>query len=132
MRQIGTPYLFVYGTLKSEFKLPASRALRQMSVAVGNTSVRGTLYSCGWYPAVKLHARGRRVKGQLVRLKSPQKAIAFLDKYEGAYLHGTDYERQVVPVKMATGRMLPAQIYVYKPCCKMLPVIRSGVFGRSR
>lgn len=85
------------------------------------------MYRIGWYPAIKLHGRSRPIKGDVIQLKSP-KAIGFLDKYEGAHAYGRDYCRQMVCVSVRNAKPVLASVYVYLPCTKGLPIIKSGLF----
>jgi gamma-glutamylcyclotransferase (GGCT)/AIG2-like uncharacterized protein YtfP len=127
MKQVRTPYLFVYGTLKPSHPSPASRALKRMGAKISASQITGTMYRIGWYPAIKLHGRGRPIKGDVIQLKSP-KAIDFLDKYEGAHAYGNDYCRQMVRVPVRNAKPVLASVYVYLPCTTGLSIIKSGLF----
>jgi len=131
LKQAVTPYLFVYGTLKSDFNVKAARALRKISVASARAKVSGILYSFGHYPALKLHARSKPVKGEIVRLKNIAASLDMLDRYEEAYRYGNDYEREHVRIKV-NKQTLVCQTYIYKQSCKGKAIIATGEFKRKK
>jgi len=131
LKQAVTPYLFVYGTLKSNFNVKAARGLRKISVLTGKAKVSGTLYSFGHYPALKLHPRSKPVKGEIVRLKNIAASLDMLDRYEEAYRYGNDYEREHVRIKVNKQNIV-CQTYIYKQPCKGKAIIVTGEFKRKK
>ncbi len=74
--------LFVYGTLRSEFDNPYSRRLRAEADFVGAAEVAGALFHVAHYPGYRPEPAGR-VRGEVYRLRSPERTLADLDEYEG-------------------------------------------------
>lgn len=131
MKQAVTPYLFVYGTLKSDFNVKAARALRKISIPIAKANVSGTIYSFGHYPALKLHPRSKPVKGEIVRLKNIAASLDMLDRYEEAYLYGIDYQREHIFIKTHS-QTIVCQAYINNQSCKGKTVITTGEFKRKR
>lgn len=131
MKQAVTSYLFVYGTLKSNFNVKAARALRKISFPIAKAKVSGTLYSFGHYPALKLHPRSKPVKGEIVRLKNIAASLDMLDRYEEAYRYGNDYQREHISVKVDSQTTV-CQTYIYKQSCKHKAIIITGEFKRKK
>jgi gamma-glutamylcyclotransferase (GGCT)/AIG2-like uncharacterized protein YtfP len=85
-------YLFVYGTLKSQFDNEMAKFLRQEAKLVGEASVIGHLYLLGWYPGLVLDADGYEIKGEVYQLNEESEDILLkLDDYEG--VEQGDYRR---------------------------------------
>jgi gamma-glutamylcyclotransferase (GGCT)/AIG2-like uncharacterized protein YtfP len=82
--------LFVYGTLRSEFNNEYARLLRSQAKLLGQTTVPGSIYRVGNFPAWKPEPAGE-VHGELYRLKDPDTILKALDEYEGP-----DFARVVV------------------------------------
>jgi gamma-glutamylcyclotransferase (GGCT)/AIG2-like uncharacterized protein YtfP len=82
--------LFVYGTLRSEFDNQYARLLREQADLVGHTTVPGSIFRVGNFPAWKPEPAGE-VHGELYRLRNPDTILKALDEYEGP-----DFERVVV------------------------------------
>jgi gamma-glutamylcyclotransferase (GGCT)/AIG2-like uncharacterized protein YtfP len=82
--------LFVYGTLRSEFNNQYARLLREQAELLGHTTVPGSIYRVGHFPAWKPEPAGE-VHGELYRLRDPDTTLKALDEYEGP-----DFERVVV------------------------------------
>jgi gamma-glutamylcyclotransferase (GGCT)/AIG2-like uncharacterized protein YtfP len=102
-------FLFVYGTLKSDFENRHARLLRSESVLVDRGRVRGRLYELGRYPALRL-APGHEdwVLGEVYRLRSPERVLPILDAYEGR-----QYRRVKLPCLLASGSRVPVWVYLY-------------------
>ena len=98
MRNIKTPYIFVYGTLMSGFRIKESIVFKKIAEFYSNAYCHGILYSTGAYPVLDhTHAR-YRVKGEIYIMNSPEKALVLLDKYEQAYTGEHEYVRRVIKV----------------------------------
>lgn len=96
--------LFVYGTLRSEFDNPYARKLRSEADSLGPATVRGSIFYIRGYPGYRREPDGI-VRGELWRLREPDKTLAALDEYEGS-----DYSRLVVSLDSPPGE---AWIYLY-------------------
>jgi len=85
-------FLFVYGTLRSEFDNQYARLLRAEARLVGPATVMGSLFRIRHYPGFRFQPEGE-VRGELWQLRTPEKTLAELDAYEGE-----EYSRVTVPV----------------------------------
>lgn len=73
--------LFAYGSLQAKTGVRAvDEALKRWTRPLGPAHVRGRLYALGAYPGLKPGAG--KVKGSLLLLKDPERALAVLDPYE--------------------------------------------------
>ena len=54
-----TEFLFVYGTLRSEFPHPLAKRLSTQAKLIGKGSTPGLLYDFGWYPGAKFDPNSR-------------------------------------------------------------------------
>jgi gamma-glutamylcyclotransferase (GGCT)/AIG2-like uncharacterized protein YtfP len=103
-------FLFVYGTLRSEFENSAARRLRAEAHLIGRATVKGSLFRIAHYPGYRPQPDGV-VHGELYRLKNAGATLAELDDYEGP-----EYTRVMVRVTPATtgdGTAHSAWIYQY-------------------
>jgi gamma-glutamylcyclotransferase (GGCT)/AIG2-like uncharacterized protein YtfP len=90
----------VYGTLRRAFDNEYARLLRASAEFEREASVRGRLQAVGAYMAFAPDGDDE-VRGELYRLREPERTLAALDDYEGE-----EYERVVVDVEGS-----PAWIY---------------------
>jgi gamma-glutamylcyclotransferase (GGCT)/AIG2-like uncharacterized protein YtfP len=111
-------FLFVYGTLRSEFENPYARRLRAEADRECVSSVSGSIYHLGSYPGFLFEPQGT-VTGELYRLHSPEQTLSALDAYEGS-----EYSRR--QVISSTGHA--AWIYVYQGHVDESSRIASGDF----
>ena len=66
-----TEFLFVYGTLRSEFPHPLAKQLSTQARFVGKGSTPGLLYDFGWYPGAKFDPHARtHVIGEVSRSRT--------------------------------------------------------------
>lgn len=73
--------LFAYGSLQVKTGVRAvDAALKRWTRPLGAARLRGRLYALGAYPGLKPGAG--TVKGRLLLLKDPKRALAVLDRYE--------------------------------------------------
>jgi gamma-glutamylcyclotransferase (GGCT)/AIG2-like uncharacterized protein YtfP len=100
-------FIFVYGTLRSEFDNPHARFLRAGGERLGTATVAGSVYQIGSYPGFRPSPPGT-VVGELYRLRTPQATLEALDLYEGA-----EFERTTIEVRH-NGRPIEAWIYLYR------------------
>jgi gamma-glutamylcyclotransferase (GGCT)/AIG2-like uncharacterized protein YtfP len=78
-------YLFVYGTLLSEYGDKDSRKLiDKYTVFMGKAALEAKMYMVDYYPGVVPCENDEKyyVKGELYLLKEPDLLFEFLDKYE--------------------------------------------------
>lgn len=92
--------LFVYGTLRGAFDNEYARMLRASADFEGEAAVRGRLEAVGAYKAFAPDGE-ELVRGEIYRLREPERTLAALDDYEGE-----EYERVVIEVEGS-----PAWIY---------------------
>jgi gamma-glutamylcyclotransferase (GGCT)/AIG2-like uncharacterized protein YtfP len=108
--------LFVYGTLRSDLRLPEvgpAAAARRVLVTLGRLEGRGwakgALYAFSSFPAlVETDEPGAEVRGEVWRLGRPAELFARLDRYEGR-----GYRRALRRIRMDSGRLLAAHVYLY-------------------
>jgi len=102
-------HIFVYGTLRAQSDHPMARRLSSQARLVGEGSVPGRLYDCGWYPAAVFDGdEKRRVVGDVFALKPGGKLLAELDAYEAG---DPNYVRVPLEVALADGGTVAAWAY---------------------
>ena len=114
--------LFVYGTLREGAGHPMHAVLASSGACVGAASVAGRLVRVDWYPGLVVTSAGEasRVIGEVWALRDDS-AFAALDDYEA-----DEYERRILPVRLATGETLEAWTYVFTAAANDLEPIESG------
>lgn len=107
------PRVFVYGTLRrggcNHGRMDGARRL-------GAATVRGRLYSLGWYPGLILDSNALEVLGEVFELTEPNH-LAELDRYEGCHPDRPgphEYQRVEAEVTTRHGP-LSAWIWVWQP-----------------
>ncbi len=123
--------LFVYGTLRAG--LPAAfvsrqatasrRLLHERGVLEGQGVLPGRLVAVSWYPGLVPGGSGEQVRGEVWRLPGAA-TLARLDAYEGR-----DYTRRIRRIRLDSGRLLMAHVYLYVRDVSGLPVIPTGDFA---
>jgi gamma-glutamylcyclotransferase (GGCT)/AIG2-like uncharacterized protein YtfP len=101
-------FLFVYGTLRSEFENPHAQRLRAESEFIGPATVRGAIFRVNHYPGYRPVPQGA-VRGELYRVNDPVILLKTLDSYEGA-----EYVRIQLPV-VETKALAWIYQYRYQP-----------------
>lgn len=114
-----TPYLFVYGTLRTAVDVPAKQEVLQYLELVGEADIPGRMYDMGDYPAA-IRDGHSVIRGEILKVSSPDKVFAILDKYEGPA-----YERTTVDVTLPDGTKTAAWIYWYTWPVEGKPLIRN-------
>ncbi len=117
--RITTPYLFVYGSLRS---LPGDRLhplLKPLAQLVEPAHCYGRLYQVhADYPGLVLGGDPQqRVVGEVYRLQAPALALAQLDDYEGCsprYREPTEFKRVRESVTLQSGQNISAWLYIYQ------------------
>ncbi|MCF3111007.1 gamma-glutamylcyclotransferase [Niabella sp. CC-SYL272] len=124
-------YLFVYGSLLSGFKSPAYEYIARYFELLGPATVAGTLYDLGEYPAALPDSSGRKIIGELYKIRHTHQlsyAIAQLDGYEGVNPEAgetADYKRELSQV-FHNQEPFEAWVYWFSHNINDRPVIESG------
>jgi len=123
-------HLFVYGSLMSTAGHRMGARLRRQAQRIGTASIQGRLYRVSWYPAAVDSADPeQRVHGEVYALGEPKLVLAWLDAYEGI-VPGRDqtgeYRRVERSVRLATGAVTTAWVYLYQKDVTGLPSIPDG------
>jgi gamma-glutamylcyclotransferase (GGCT)/AIG2-like uncharacterized protein YtfP len=129
-----TPYLFVYGSLRSSATGALGRRERQRlqreATSLGAATLRGRLYDLGRYPgAVPGSDPTELVHGEVYRLHDAAASLPWLDAYEGydpQQPTAGEYQRQELRVTLAAGSEQRAWTYVYQRDCAQLPQLPDG------
>jgi gamma-glutamylcyclotransferase (GGCT)/AIG2-like uncharacterized protein YtfP len=105
--------LFVYGTLQPVAQTRMGRWIEERCVSAGEASAAGRIFAVrggnGWFPALVPAQSPRRVSGMCCELELRPGELALLDRYEGV-----EYRRVALPVRLADGRLSPAQAYLWR------------------
>jgi gamma-glutamylcyclotransferase (GGCT)/AIG2-like uncharacterized protein YtfP len=121
--------LFVYGTLRPDFPNPLARRLKLQGRFVGQGSVPGALYDCGWYPGAVFKPGSRtRVIGEVFTLKHADRLLSHLDHYEGTAEPSNPFRRVKVDVRLERGGTVEAWSYEMSACPPRCRLIESGDF----
>src|SRR6185436_17731114 len=124
------PHLFVYGSLMSSAGHPMGERLRREARLVGNATIQGRLFRISWYPgAVASSDPDERVHGEVYALENPDRALAWLDAYEGIRPENRDkneYERAERPARLGSGEEVVAWVYLYRGDATKLSRIADG------
>jgi gamma-glutamylcyclotransferase (GGCT)/AIG2-like uncharacterized protein YtfP len=112
------PHLFVYGSLMSNAGHPMGERLRREARLTGKATIQARLYRISWYPgAVASGDPDERVHGEVYVLEDPDRALAWLDAYEGLAPENrgeNEYERAERPARLASGKEITAWVYLYR------------------
>ncbi len=127
-----TRYLFVYGTLRQQNKHTNDPILARYATYISHATFQGRLYKVIYYPGVvpSNHVNDC-VKGEVYRLHDPELGLSQLDLYEECDLsfnQPTEYVREIQPVRLSNGEIIPAWIYLYNWPTSKLEWIKSGDF----
>jgi gamma-glutamylcyclotransferase (GGCT)/AIG2-like uncharacterized protein YtfP len=122
-------YLFVYGTLKRGGKSHRELNGKHVVRFISEARMRGALYKpCGEeYPGAVLSSVPHRfVKGELFVLVDPQKALPYLDEFEG--VDDGLFRRELVDV-WVRGRRVKAWTYLYARPLTDANLIPTGIYS---
>ena|SRR5215831_583605 len=123
--------LFVYGSLRSDFKSPAYQYVSHFFSFIGNAKVQGKLFDLGSYPAAVPVNDEYFVTGELYTIRHASEfpwAIGQLDDYEGVSVEPDEiqlYKRELVNV-FINDTTVTAWIYWYNGNVEGRPLIESG------
>lgn len=124
--------LFVYGSLRSGFNVPAYEYIRRYFVLMGPAKVQGLLYDRGAYPGAVPSNESRYIAGELYEAKSEadfKYAIAQLDDYEGVQEEPPLFRREAVTV-FYNNETVTAWIYWFNRDVSGSVLIESGDYAR--
>lgn len=110
-----TEYLFVYGTLRKNYRLALTKKLANDWTYLATGKIDALLYDLGKYPGAVKSNRGE-VIGDCYRLDNPEKVLGILDTYEGIPDNQPgqgEFIRQKATVKLRTGTNVRAWVYWY-------------------
>ncbi|MCS6824796.1 MAG: gamma-glutamylcyclotransferase [Cytophagaceae bacterium] len=113
--------IFVYGTLRSEFKNRMARYLRTNASMITEAYIYGELYEINDYPgAVETNNHESLIRGEIFQLFYPDHTLKILDEYEGE-----EYERKIVHA-ISDERTYECWAYLYCKKTDGLEKIESG------
>ena len=129
-------YLFVYGTLQTDF---APREIAQSLEAlklVGSATLPGLLYDLGEYPGAVLDPSSKEtISGIVLQLPDNSRVLAEIDQYEEFDLRSPEtslFVRVLENVVLDSGRRLECWIYIYNRDPMAAPVLEGGKFPHRR
>jgi gamma-glutamylcyclotransferase (GGCT)/AIG2-like uncharacterized protein YtfP len=117
-------YLFVYGTLMSEYENPMSAKLRSESTLIGPATIKGSVYNLGTYPALVFDSKDK-VYGEMYQINDDQ-TWEWLDQYEEVPVL---YVRREVKIK-CLGEKYWGFVYEYAGHVYQYDKIESGDFRK--
>lgn len=123
--------LFVYGSLRSGFNLPAFEYIRNFFTLVGKAKVAGKIYDIGNFPGGVPSSDNNFITGELYRINNINEfpwAIGQLDDYEGVNVVPGEvklFRRDITEVYL-DGQVTHAWIYWYNRDVRGMPLIASG------
>jgi gamma-glutamylcyclotransferase (GGCT)/AIG2-like uncharacterized protein YtfP len=111
-------YLFVYGTLKSDYENPYAIALRDKSALVGTGFILGKIVQISWYPGLLLTSNNdEKVFGEVYLLpEDSDELMIMLDTYEGVSNPPDpkdEYKKTEVTATMANDEKIRVMVYEY-------------------
>lgn len=126
-------YIFVYGSLRSEFSSPARSVLKKHAEFVGEATFQGKLYKIVWYPGViESDDPDEIVVGEVYRLKNKELVLTKLDRYEGcspADPQPHQFTRKEKKVILQTGEDFLAWVYLFVSDISGKKQIHSGNYA---
>lgn len=128
-------FLFVYGSLRKSIKNEMSDLLKAHSNFVDHATFQGKLFEVKDYPGVIPSKNAEDiVHGEVFELAADAEIFSKLDKYEEC---GSDspqpaeYRRERQKVRLPSGQLIFAWIYLYNRNTDQLKRIESGDFSDS-
>lgn len=129
-------HIFVYGTLRSDFRHKAHGYVARYFSLMGRAFVQGKLYDAIEYPAGVPTAENHLITGELYEIKNTaelDQAMQVLDEYEGSYDAPGEpalFRRELVNVQF-NGVEVKAWIYWYNRPVEGKKWIASGDILKS-
>lgn len=129
-------HIFVYGTLRSDFRHKAHGYVARFFSLMGRAFVQGKLYDAIEYPAGVPTAENHLIIGELYEIKNAaelDQAMQVLDEYEGSYDAPGEpalFRRELVNVQY-NGEAMKAWIYWYNRPVEGKKWIASGDILKS-
>lgn len=129
-------HIFVYGTLRSDFRHKAHGYVARYFSLKGRAFVQGKLYDAIEYPAGVPTAENHLITGELYEIKNAaefDQAMQVLDEYEGSYDAPGEpalFRRELVNVRYNDGEV-KAWIYWYNRPVEEKKWIASGDILKS-
>jgi gamma-glutamylcyclotransferase (GGCT)/AIG2-like uncharacterized protein YtfP len=125
-------HLFVYGTLRQESKSEMHHILARYAEVVDKAVCRGRLYIVNEYPGlVTSDDPNDVVHGEVYKLRCPDVVLSTLDAYEECgpnFPEPTEYVRRKENVRLKSGRVITAWVYIFNRTTDELKRIESGEF----
>jgi gamma-glutamylcyclotransferase (GGCT)/AIG2-like uncharacterized protein YtfP len=132
---MSSDYLFVYGTLRRDSDSEMYHLLARYGQFVGDATYRGKLYMVDYYPGLVPSDNPRDVVfGEVYKLSCPDIVLSRLDDYEECgpkFSEPTEYVRRKQNVKLKSGEVIGAWVYVFDRPTDGLQLIESGDFYRK-
>jgi gamma-glutamylcyclotransferase (GGCT)/AIG2-like uncharacterized protein YtfP len=125
-------YLFVYGTLRRDINSEMYQLLARYGKFVGGATIQGKLYMVDYYPGLVPSDNLQDVVcGEVYKLSRPDIALSRLDDYEKCgptFSEPTEYVRRKQDVKLRSGEVISAWVYIFERPTVGLQLIESGDF----
>lgn len=129
---MNTPYLFVYGTLRSDSHISRSDLLSNATFLISKGFVHGQLFDLGWYPGlVPSDDPEHRVFGEIYKMEDSELVLPGLDEYEGCspkFPKPHEYRREIRIAKQPEGKKMKVWTYIYNHSPSDKKLIPSGDF----
>jgi gamma-glutamylcyclotransferase (GGCT)/AIG2-like uncharacterized protein YtfP len=128
-------YLFVYGTLRRDSNSERYHLLARYGQFVGDATYQGKLYMVDYYPGLVPSDNPQDiVYGEVYKLSDPDIVLSRLDDYEECgptFSKPTEYVRCKHHVKLRSGDVISAWVYIFDKPTDGLRLIESGDFIRK-
>lgn len=125
-------YLFVYGTLRRGSKSEMYRLLARCADFMDDATYQGKLYRVDYYPGMIPSDHTQDVvHGEVYRLRRPDIVLSRLDEYEECgpgFPEPTEYVRRKEYVKLRSGEIISAWVYLFNRPTEGLELIQRGDF----
>ena len=128
-------YLFVYGTLLSNYgDYESHQWVDKYAEYMGKAKMDGKMYMVDYYPGIVPCQNGEKycVRGELYRLRDPEKLFDFLDRYEEYNpvdpAHSEYVRKQSMVELKNDGKMYIAWVYYFNQSVDDLEFMPKGDF----
>lgn len=129
---MSTNHIFVYGSLRREFRSPARKVLENHAEYVGEATFQGRLYMIDWYPGVvESDDPEDIVHGELYKFNNEGIVLTKLDQYEGCSPGDPkphEFDRKKKFVHLKNEEKILAWVYIYVMQVSGKKEIHSGDF----